>query len=108
MLRDVVGLTQVLFGADYPYLRRDMAVRSADHMRRTTRFQKRSGKPFFTEMLSGCFRVSAASILRKMLSKIVETSTIRADKLMIGNQAFRCIRLYPPHHPSTLATAMAS
>jgi 6-methylsalicylate decarboxylase len=36
MLRDVVGLTQVLFGADYPYLRRDMAVRSADHMRRTT------------------------------------------------------------------------
>jgi predicted TIM-barrel fold metal-dependent hydrolase len=36
MLMDVVGLTQVLFGADYPYLRRDMAVRSADHMRRTT------------------------------------------------------------------------
>jgi predicted TIM-barrel fold metal-dependent hydrolase len=35
MLRDVVGLTQVLFGTDYPYLRRDMAVRCADHMRQT-------------------------------------------------------------------------
>ena len=36
MLREVVGLTQVLFGTDYPYLRRDMAVRCADHMRQTT------------------------------------------------------------------------
>jgi len=36
MLRDVVGLKQVLFGTDNPYLRRDMAVRSADHMRQTT------------------------------------------------------------------------
>jgi 6-methylsalicylate decarboxylase len=36
MLREVVGLTQVLFGTDNPYLRRDMAVRSADHMRQTT------------------------------------------------------------------------
>jgi aminocarboxymuconate-semialdehyde decarboxylase len=35
-LRDVVGLTQVVFGTDNPYLRRDMAVRSAEHMRRTT------------------------------------------------------------------------
>jgi predicted TIM-barrel fold metal-dependent hydrolase len=34
-IRDVVGLTQVLFGTDYPYLRRDMAVRCADHMRQT-------------------------------------------------------------------------
>jgi aminocarboxymuconate-semialdehyde decarboxylase len=36
MLRDVAGLTQVVFGTDNPYLRRDMAVRSAEHMRRTT------------------------------------------------------------------------
>jgi aminocarboxymuconate-semialdehyde decarboxylase len=36
MLRDVVGLTQALFGTDNPYLRRDMAVRSAEHMRQTT------------------------------------------------------------------------
>src|SRR5580704_8809616 len=36
MLREVVGLTQVIFGTDNPYLRRDMAVRSAEHMRRTT------------------------------------------------------------------------
>jgi 6-methylsalicylate decarboxylase len=36
MLRDVVGLTQVLFGTDYPYLRRDMAIRNAEHMRTTT------------------------------------------------------------------------
>lgn len=36
MLREVVGLTQVLFGTDNPYLRRDMAVRSAEHVRQTT------------------------------------------------------------------------
>lgn len=36
MLRDEVGLPQVVFGTDYPYLRRDMAVRSADYMRQTT------------------------------------------------------------------------
>lgn len=36
MLRDVVGLTQVLFGADYPYVRRDIAVGSANHLRQTT------------------------------------------------------------------------
>jgi 6-methylsalicylate decarboxylase len=36
MLRDVVGFTQVLFGTDNPYFRRDMAIQSADHMRRTT------------------------------------------------------------------------
>jgi aminocarboxymuconate-semialdehyde decarboxylase len=35
MLRDVVGFTQVLFGTDNPYFRRDMAVRSAEHMRQT-------------------------------------------------------------------------
>jgi len=35
MLREVVGLSQVLFGTDYPYLRRDIAVRSAHEMRRT-------------------------------------------------------------------------
>ena len=36
MLREVVGLTQALFGTDNPYLRRDMAVRSAGDMRKTT------------------------------------------------------------------------
>jgi 6-methylsalicylate decarboxylase len=35
MLREVVGPTQVLFGTDYPYLRRDMAVRCADQIRQT-------------------------------------------------------------------------
>jgi 6-methylsalicylate decarboxylase len=35
-LREVVSLTQVLFGTDYPYLRRDIAVRSVEHMRETT------------------------------------------------------------------------
>jgi aminocarboxymuconate-semialdehyde decarboxylase len=35
MLREEVGLTQVLFGTDYPYLRRDIAVRSAHEMRQT-------------------------------------------------------------------------
>jgi aminocarboxymuconate-semialdehyde decarboxylase len=36
MLREVVGLNQVLFGTDSPYLRRDMAIRSAEHIRQTT------------------------------------------------------------------------
>jgi predicted TIM-barrel fold metal-dependent hydrolase len=36
MLKEVVGLDQVLFGTDHPYLRRDMAVRSARDMRQTT------------------------------------------------------------------------
>jgi predicted TIM-barrel fold metal-dependent hydrolase len=35
MLKEVVGLDQVLFGTDYPYLRRDIAVRSARNMRQT-------------------------------------------------------------------------
>jgi predicted TIM-barrel fold metal-dependent hydrolase len=28
MLRDVAGINQVLYGTDFPYLRRDLAVRS--------------------------------------------------------------------------------
>jgi 6-methylsalicylate decarboxylase len=35
MLKEVVGLDQVLFGTDYPYLRRDIAVRSARNMQQT-------------------------------------------------------------------------
>jgi predicted TIM-barrel fold metal-dependent hydrolase len=33
MLKDVVGLDHILFGTDFPYLRRDIAVRSASEMR---------------------------------------------------------------------------
>jgi aminocarboxymuconate-semialdehyde decarboxylase len=32
MLRDVVGLDRVLFGTDYPYLRRDLAVSCREHI----------------------------------------------------------------------------
>ncbi|MFY9933097.1 MAG: amidohydrolase family protein [Streptosporangiaceae bacterium] len=32
MLRDVVGLDRVLFGSDYPYLRRDLAVSCREHI----------------------------------------------------------------------------
>ena len=32
MLRDVVGIDRVVFGTDYPYLRRDLAVSSHDHI----------------------------------------------------------------------------
>ncbi len=32
MLRDVVGIDRVLFGSDYPYLRRDLAVSSRRHI----------------------------------------------------------------------------
>jgi aminocarboxymuconate-semialdehyde decarboxylase len=35
MLREVVGLDQMLFGTDYPYLLRDIAVRTARGMRDT-------------------------------------------------------------------------
>lgn len=33
MLRSVVGMDQVLFGSDYPYLRRDLAIRCVDELR---------------------------------------------------------------------------
>ena len=32
MLRDVAGANQVLFGTDFPYLRRDLAVRSKQRL----------------------------------------------------------------------------
>jgi aminocarboxymuconate-semialdehyde decarboxylase len=32
MLRDVAGIDRVLFGSDYPYLRRDLAVSSRQHI----------------------------------------------------------------------------
>jgi aminocarboxymuconate-semialdehyde decarboxylase len=35
MLRDVVGLDQVLFGTDFPYLRRDLAVNCAQRLEET-------------------------------------------------------------------------
>jgi 6-methylsalicylate decarboxylase len=31
MLRDVVGIDRVVFGTDYPYLRRDLAVSCREH-----------------------------------------------------------------------------
>jgi 6-methylsalicylate decarboxylase len=35
MLRDVVGLDQVLFGSDFPYLRRDLAVNCVQRLEQT-------------------------------------------------------------------------
>jgi hypothetical protein len=35
MLRDVVGIDPVVFGTDYPYLRRDLAVSCRDHIEAT-------------------------------------------------------------------------
>jgi aminocarboxymuconate-semialdehyde decarboxylase len=32
MLRDVVGIDKVVFGTDYPYLRRDLAVSAPGHI----------------------------------------------------------------------------
>jgi aminocarboxymuconate-semialdehyde decarboxylase len=32
MLRDVVGIDRVVFGSDYPYLRRDLAVSCRGHI----------------------------------------------------------------------------
>jgi aminocarboxymuconate-semialdehyde decarboxylase len=34
MLKDVVGLDRMLFGTDFPYLRRDIVVRSASEIRK--------------------------------------------------------------------------
>jgi predicted TIM-barrel fold metal-dependent hydrolase len=36
MLRDVIGLDQVLFGSDFPYLRRDLAVNCVQRLEQTT------------------------------------------------------------------------
>ena len=36
MLRSVVGMEQVLFGSDYPYLRRDLAVKCGGELRDTS------------------------------------------------------------------------
>ena len=36
MLREIVGLDQVLFGSDFPYLRRDLAVNCVQRLERTT------------------------------------------------------------------------
>src|SRR5579859_2142880 len=35
MLKDVVGLDQVLFGSDFPYLRRDLAVNCVQRLEQT-------------------------------------------------------------------------
>jgi predicted TIM-barrel fold metal-dependent hydrolase len=35
LLRSVVGMDRVLYGSDYPYLRRDLAVASLEHLRRS-------------------------------------------------------------------------
>jgi 6-methylsalicylate decarboxylase len=35
LLRSVVGVDRVLYGSDFPYLRRDLAVRSREHLART-------------------------------------------------------------------------
>ena len=35
MLRDVVGMDQVLFGSDFPYLRRDLAVNCVERLEQT-------------------------------------------------------------------------
>jgi predicted TIM-barrel fold metal-dependent hydrolase len=35
MLRDIVGLDQVLFGSDFPYLRRDLAVNCVQRLEST-------------------------------------------------------------------------
>ncbi len=32
MLRDVAGINQVLYGLDFPYLRRDLAINSKQHI----------------------------------------------------------------------------
>jgi aminocarboxymuconate-semialdehyde decarboxylase len=36
MLRDVVGLDQVLFGSDFPYIRRDLGVNCVQQLERTS------------------------------------------------------------------------
>jgi len=36
LLRSVVGMDQVLYGSDFPYLRRDLAIGSRRHLERTT------------------------------------------------------------------------
>jgi len=35
LLKNVVGVNRILYGSDYPYLRRDLAIRSREHVHRT-------------------------------------------------------------------------
>jgi 6-methylsalicylate decarboxylase len=35
LLRSVVGIDRVLYGSDYPYLRRDLAIGGREHLART-------------------------------------------------------------------------
>jgi len=44
MLRSVVGMDQVLFGSDYPYLRRDLAIRCGDELRTTAELSDKERK----------------------------------------------------------------
>ena len=41
MLRDVAGLDRVVFGSDYPYLRRDLAVSCRQHIEASPEFTHR-------------------------------------------------------------------
>jgi 6-methylsalicylate decarboxylase len=43
MLRSVVGLDQVLFGSDYPYLRRDLAVRCRGEVEKSPELSREEG-----------------------------------------------------------------
>jgi hypothetical protein len=46
MLRDVAGIDQVLYGTDFPYLRRDLAVRSKQEILQSPELNASNGTPF--------------------------------------------------------------
>jgi aminocarboxymuconate-semialdehyde decarboxylase len=49
MLRDVVGLDQVLFGSDFPYIRRDLGVNCVRRLQQTAELTEEER----TRVLSG-------------------------------------------------------
>ena len=58
MLRDVVGIDHVLFGTDFPYLRRDLAVTCREHIAKS---------PVLTsEEKSAVFGGTAATLLPRV------------------------------------------
>jgi hypothetical protein len=67
MLRDVVGIDPVVFGTDYPYLRRDLAVSCREHIEATPGTHRRRA--------DGCPRRTATTLIPRLATPRPRTRT---------------------------------
>jgi aminocarboxymuconate-semialdehyde decarboxylase len=65
MLRDVAGIDQVLYGTDFPYLRRDLAVGSKQRITQSSELNDREGTGILGRNASRLFP-RMDSIVRKL------------------------------------------